>query len=399
MSVLVLNSGSSSIKYRLFDSAGEISVASGTIEQIGEGESLIRHRAGERGEEIVDSIQLADHRAGFEQVLATLGRSDGIGDSEGILAIGHRVVHGGETFRQPTRIDERVTDAIREQIRLAPLHNPGNLMGIEVARERLPDVPQVAVFDTAFHQTMPPHAVHYALPLSLQRTHRLRRYGFHGISHRYVTGRSARFLGCPPDRLNLITLHLGNGASAAAIRDGRSVDTSMGLSPLEGLIMGTRGGDLDPAIPSFLMRETGRSADQVDGLLNAESGLKGICGQSDMRTIERSARDGDERCQLALEMYAYRIRKYIGSYLAVLGRVDAVVFTAGIGENSHEIRARSCEGLSALGIEIDPARNEAVSREEREIQGEGSRVKILVIPTNEELEIARETLACLRASG
>jgi acetate kinase len=290
-----------------------------------------------------------------------------------------------------------VIAAIGEQIQLAPLHNPANIIGIEVARARMPDVPQVAVFDTAFHQTIPPRAYHYALPLDLHREHHLRRYGFHGTSHRYVAGRAAEYLERPLDSINLITLHLGNGASATAIQAGRSVDTSMGLTPLEGLVMGTRGGDLDPAIPFFIARATGRSADQVETLLNTESGLKGICGVNDMRTIARRAADGDQRSQLAMEMYTYRIRKYIGAYSAVLGHVDAIVFTAGIGENSAEIRAGSCRGLSALRIEIDPVRNASAAREAREIQAQGSAVKVLVIPTNEELEIARETLAAIRA--
>jgi acetate kinase len=255
----------------------------------------------------------------------------------------------------------------------------------------------VAVFDTAFHQTIPPRAYHYALPRDLHEKHHVRRYGFHGTSHRYVAGKAAEHLGRRLESLNLITLHLGNGASATAIQAGRSVDTSMGLTPLEGLIMGTRGGDLDPAIPFFLARATGRSPDQVEALLNSESGLKGICGVNDMRTIQRRAAGGDERARLAMEMYAYRIRKYIGAYSAVLGRVDAIAFTAGIGENSAEIRESSCRGMSALGVEIDPARNAAVSPDAPEIQREGAPVKVLVIPTNEELEIAQETLACIRA--
>jgi acetate kinase len=261
----------------------------------------------------------------------------------------------------------------------------------------MPDVPQVAVFDTAFHQTIPPHAYHYALPFDLHEDHHVRRYGFHGTSHCYVAKRAAEHLDRPLASLNLITLHLGNGASATAIQAGRSVDTSMGMTPLEGLIMGTRAGDLDPALPFFLARATGRSPDRVEALLNTESGLKGICGVNDMRTIQRRAAEGDERAQLATEMYAYRVRKYIGAYSAVLGRVDAVVFTAGIGENSPEIRASACRGLSALGIEIDPARNADASRQAREIQPEGAAVKVLVIPTNEELEIAQETLATIRA--
>lgn len=397
MRIMVLNSGSSSIRYQLFDmSSGDV-LASGIVEQIGEEGSKLRHRSAKQAAEIVRAVSAPDHRAGFQQITAVLSESGSLDAAEALFGIGHRVVHGGEVFKQPTLIDDDVIAAIREQTPLAPLHNPANIIGIEVARAHMPHVPQVAVFDTAFHQTIPPRAYRYALPFDLHEEHHVRRYGFHGTSHFYVAGRAAEYLGSPLASLNLITLHLGNGASATAIQAGRSVDTSMGMTPLEGLIMGTRAGDLDPAIPCFLARATGRSLDQVETLLNTESGLKGICGVNDMRTIQRRAAEGDERAQLATEMYAYRIRKYIGAYFAVLGRVDAIVFTAGIGENSPEIRASACRGLSALGIEIDPARNAAASREIREIQPEGTALKLLVVPTNEELEIAQETLATIRA--
>jgi acetate kinase len=397
MRIMVLNSGSSSIKYQLFDMSDETALASGIVEQIGEGDSRLRHRGGRDDQEISRAVSAPDHRAGFQQIAAALAESGSTDDPNGLSGIGHRVVHGGELFKEPTLIDDGVIAGIREQIPLAPLHNPANVIGIEVARARMPDVPQVAVFDTAFHQTIPPQAYHYALPLDLHEKHHVRRYGFHGTSHRYVAGKAAEHLGRPLGSLNLITLHLGNGASATAIQAGCSVDTSMGLTPLEGLVMGTRGGDLDPAIPFFLARATGRSPDQVEALLNRESGLKGICGVNDMRTIQQRAAAGDERARLAMDMYAYRIRKYIGAYSAVLGRVDAIVFTAGIGENSAEVRESSCRGMSALGVEIDPARNVSVSPEAPEIQREGAPVEVLVIPTNEELEIAQETLACIRA--
>jgi acetate kinase len=399
MRIMVLNSGSSSIRYQLFDMSGGDVLASGIVEQIGEKASRLRHRSGKGAEEIVRTVSAPDHRAGFQRIEAALSESGSLDASGALFGIGHRVVHGGGVFKEPTLIGEEVIAAIRQQIPLAPLHNPANIIGIEVARARMPDVPQVAVFDTAFHQTIPPRAYLYALPFELHEEHHVRRYGFHGTSHCYVAGRAAEYLERPLASLNLITLHLGNGASATAIRAGRSVDTSMGMTPLEGLIMGTRAGDLDPAIPFFLARATGRSPGQVEALLNTESGLKGICGVNDMRTVQRLAEEGDERSRLAMEMYAYRIRKYIGAYSAVLGRVDAVVFTAGIGESSPEIRASACRGLSALGIEIDPAKNAAASREAREIQPEGGAVKVLVVPTNEELEIAQETLAAIRGAA
>ena len=280
-------------------------------------------------------------------------------------------------------------------IPFAPLHNPGNLQGIEVALATCPGVPQVAVFDTAFHQTMPPRAFRYALPRDLYDVHRVRRYGFHGTSHAHVARRAAELLGKPPGSLNLITLHLGNGASAAAIREGKSVDTSMGMTPLEGLIMGTRCGDLDPAVPFFLGTVTGKNPVELLALLNKESGLKGICGANDMREVHRKAEEGDPSASLAIDMYCYRIRKYIGAYTAVLGRVDALVFTGGVGENDAEVRRRACEGLERLGIAVDEARNGSPSGEPREIQREGMPVKVLVVPTNEELEIALQTIACI----
>ena len=347
-------------------------------------------RIGEAGPSAV-----RDHGEGFGRVMADLSDSGAIGDPAGLFGIGHRVVHGGERFREPARVDAGVLDAIRAMIPFAPLHNPGNLQGIEVALATCPGVPQVAVFDTAFHQTMPPRAFHYALPRDLYDVHRVRRYGFHGTSHAHVARRAAELLGKPPASLNLITLHLGNGASAAAIREGKSVDTSMGMTPLEGLIMGTRCGDLDPAVPFFLGTATGKDPGEIQTLLDEESGMKGICGANDMREVHRLAEAGNPSATLAIEMYCYRIRKYIGAYTAVLGRVDALVFTGGIGENDAEVRRRACEGLEGLGIAVDEAGNGAVSREPREIQREGMPVKVLVIPTNEELEIALQTIACI----
>ena len=379
MKVLVLNSGSSSIKYRLFRTGSMEVLRAGAVERIGEpGPSAVR-----------------DHMEGFARVMSDLSDSGTIGEPAGLFGIGHRVVHGGDRFREPARVDRAVLDAIRAMTPFAPLHNPGNLQGIEVALAACPGVPQVAVFDTAFHQTMPPRAFRYALPRDLYDVHRVRRYGFHGTSHAHVARRAAELLGGPPGSLNLITLHLGNGASAAAIRGGKSVDTSMGMTPLEGLIMGTRCGDLDPAIPFFVGAATGRGPGELLDLLNEESGLKGICGANDMREVHRRAAGGDPSASLAIDMYAYRIRKYIGAYAAVLGRVDALVFTGGIGENDADVRRRACEGLSLLGIAVDEERNGSPSPVPREIQREGMPVKVLVIPTNEELEIALQTVACI----
>jgi acetate kinase len=380
LKVLVLNSGSSSIKYRLFDMESMAVLRAGAVDRIGEtGPSAV-----------------ADHGEGFVRVMSDLSTSGTLGDPAGLFGIGHRVVHGGERFREPARVDAGVLDAVRKMIPFAPLHNPGNLQGIEIALAMCPGVPQVAVFDTAFHQTMPPRAFRYALPRDLYDVHRVRRYGFHGTSHAYVARRAAELLGKPPGALNLITLHLGNGASATAIREGKSVDTSMGMTPLEGLIMGTRCGDLDPAVPFFLGTATGKDPVELFSLLDEESGMKGICGENDMREVHRMAEAGDPSAELAIDMYSYRIRKYIGAYAAVLGRFDALVFTGGIGENDALVRRRACEGLSLLGIEVDEARNGSPSGEPREIQREGMPVKVLVIPTKEELEIALQTVACIR---
>jgi acetate kinase len=382
LKLLVLNSGSSSIKYRLFRIESMAVLRAGVVERIGE--------SGPSG--------VLDHREGFARVMADLSESGTMGAPASLFGIGHRVVHGGERFREPVRVDHGTLDAIRAMIPFAPLHNPGNLQGIEVALATCPGVPQVAVFDTAFHQTMPPRAFRYALPRSLYDDHRVRRYGFHGTSHAHVARRAADLLRKPPAALNLITFHLGNGASAAAILEGKSVDTSMGMTPLEGLIMGTRCGDLDPAVPFFLGTVTGKDPAEVLALLNEESGMKGICGANDMREVHRRTAGGDPSASLAIDMYVYRVRKYIGAYTAVLGRVDALVFTGGIGENDAEIRRLACEGLHRLGIAVDDARNGSPSPAPREIQREGMPVKILVIPTNEELEIALQAVTCIRNS-
>ena len=399
MRILVLNSGSSSIKFRLFDLHAGRTEASGLVERIGEaaGRARIRLRGGNPpgDAEREEVLAIADHAAGFRWVQENMTAA-GLGAAGVLDGIGHRVVHGGEAFRDPALIDDRVLASIRDHIPLAPLHNPANLTGIEAARAAFPDTPQVAVFDTAFHQTMPPHAYRYALPTDLYRDFGVRRYGFHGTSHRYVTHRVARHLDVSPERLNLIVLHLGNGASASAILGGRSVDTSMGLTPLEGLMMGTRSGDIDPALHAYLARNAGLDIDAIDAMLNRASGLKGICGSGDMREVEARADAADETAALALEMYCYRIRKYLGAYAAVLGRVDAIAFTAGIGENSPTVRAKATQGLAPLGLEIDVTRNRAPSGDPAEIQATSSRVKVLIVATNEELQIAEETAACLQ---
>jgi acetate kinase len=400
MKILVINSGSSSIKYRLFDMTAGTVLASGVLEQIGETHSRLTHQTrNAQGEmdEIVKTEAVADHPVGFQLIGTVLGESGALADIAELSGIGHRVVHGGEEFKEPTLIDKNVIDTIRRLIPLAPLHNPANLLGIEVAMQNAPQVPQVAVFDTAFHQSIPEYAFRYAIPQNLYERHHVRRYGFHGTSHHYVAKQAARLMGRPLARLNLITLHLGNGASATAVKAGRSIDTSMGMTPLEGLIMGTRSGDIDPAIIFYLGRQTGLGRDAVESILNKDSGLKGICGVNDMREIEELVHAANPRAGLAIEMYCYRIKKYIGAYAAALRRLDALIFTAGIGENSALIRARSCRGLSHLGIEIDPEKNGQKSHSAFEIQKQGSRVRVLVIPTNEELEIAEQVVACIQS--
>jgi acetate kinase len=400
MRVIVVNSGSSSIKYEVFALGDCTSLVKGLLERIGTPEARFKRRwltdSGD-WEEISETRPIADHREGFQFLLEVAISHPTTRVAPGaFFGFGHRVVHGGERFRVPVIIDDAVIRQIKDLIPLAPLHNPPNVAAIEVLRALRPDVPNVAVFDTAFHQSMPPRAFHYALPSDLYRLHHVRRYGFHGSSHQYVAHEASSHLGIPAAKLNLITLHLGNGASAAAVRGGKSIDTSMGLTPLEGLIMGTRCGDLDPAVHFYLSRKTGKAFEAIEDILNKESGLKGICGMNDMREIQRCAEEGDAQAGLAIEMFCYRIKKYIGAYYAVLGRVDAIVFTGGIGENSARVRRESCEGLTGLGILLDDRRNEEVSSGLVEIQTEDSKVKILVIPTDEEREIARQTIQTIR---
>jgi acetate kinase len=361
--VLVLNTGSSSVKYQLIETSSERRLAGGMVEEV------------------------ADHA----EALAAIG--DELADVT-VDAVGHRVVHGGERFSEPTLIDDAVVDAVRDLVSLAPLHNPANLLGIEQARCRWPDVPHVAVFDTAFHRTLPPAAFRYAVPESWYTELGVRRYGFHGTSHQYVARRAAHLLGRPLDEVDLITAHLGNGASMAAVARGRSVETSMGFTPLEGLVMGTRSGDIDPAVIAHVSLATGRDPLDVIGELNRGSGLRGLSGSSDMREILDRCDRGDAPAQLAFDVFCHRVRSYVGAYLAVLGRCDAIVFTGGIGEHSSHVRAAAVGGLGALGIELDPKRNDA---DEQVISADGATIAVLVVPTDEEREIARQTDEVVRA--
>lgn len=403
MRVVVINSGSSSVKYQVFALDDCSTVVVGLLERIGTRDACFKRRwltgSGD-WTEMTETLPVADHYEAFRFLLDASLRYPTTGvAANAFFGFGHRVVHGGEVFHEPVIIDDEVIKQIRALIPLAPLHNLPNVLAIEALRKLRPDIPNVAVFDTAFHQSMPPRAFHYALPREMYRIYNVRRYGFHGTSHQFVTREASRYLGIPEERLNLIVFHLGNGASAAAVQGGKSVDTSMGLTPLEGLIMGTRCGDLDPAVHFYLSRKTGKPFDAIEDILNKESGLKGICGTNDMREIQHRADNGDEWAKLAIDMFSYRIRKYIGAYSAVLERVDALIFTGGIGENSARIRRESCKGLSALGICLDDRRNGVASSGIMEIQNEDSRVKVLVIRTNEELEIARQTIQTIRRTG
>lgn len=400
MNILVINSGSSSIKYQLFDMARRETIGVGLVERIGEAQSRIKHRAllDGREETVVRELVIENHRRGLQEVSQLLmNPTMGVIQSPAeIAAVGHRVVHGGEQFSEPTVITERVKQVVRDLAPFAPLHNPPNLQGIEVAEEIFPEATQVAVFDTAFHQTLPPSAYRYAIPNRFYQEHGIRVYGFHGTSHLYVTKRASEFLNQPACETNLITAHLGNGASITAVRGGQSVDTSMGFTPLPGLIMGSRCGDIDPAIVFYLGTQLGMSFSQIDRMLNKESGLIGISGANDLRDIEDRQGQGDAAAQLALDMYTYRIKKYIGAYMAALERVDALVFTAGVGENSSYVRWHACRGLNHLGIVLDRERNErGANGAAVEIQAADSPVKVLIIPTNEELEIATQTQAVL----
>ncbi|HQF86989.1 MAG TPA: acetate kinase [Acidobacteriota bacterium] len=393
MIVLTLNCGSSTVKYKLIDTTTQKNLAVGKADRVGMMGAIIDvERPG--GEKIVRETELLDHAMAISAIIRLLVEPElGILKSlDEIQAIGHRVVHGGETFTGSVRITDAVVQTLKDNIQLAPLHNPPNIVGIEAAMAILPNVPMVGVFDTAFHTTMPEHAYIYPIPYALYKKYAIRRYGFHGTSHFYVARRACEILKTKASETNLITLHLGNGASATAVRGGKSVDTTMGFTPLEGLVMGTRCGDIDPAIIIHIMDQEKISVREANNLLNKFSGLIGISGQSsDMRDLEDLYQKGDKQARLAIDIYAYRIKKYIGAYAAALGQLDCIVFTAGIGENSPLIREKSIGGLDRLGIKLDKKRNDGLRAKEAVISTDDSPVKVLVVPTNEELVIAMDT--------
>lgn len=389
MKILVINSGSSSIKFQLIEMPEKLVLASGMVERIGLDQSRIKLSvSNESFEEVRD---IPNHETGL-QMIAGLLLSESVGllkDSSEIEAVGHRVVHGGSTFSETVRIDNEVKSKIKELFSLAPLHNPHNFKGIEVAEKIFDKAAQIAVFDTAFHQTMPEEAYRYAIPERFLKEEQIRAYGFHGTSHKYVSEKAINYL--DRDDSKIITVHLGNGCSITAVKNGKSVEHSLGFGPMNGLVMGTRSGDIDQSVIFFLMEELGYSSDQVKKILQEESGMQGLTGYSDLREIELKAEQGDETCLMALKMNAYRVKKYIGAYIAVLNGVDALVFTAGIGENSDVIRKFVCEDMEYLGIKLDQEKNKVRAKELREIQAENEKVKILVIPTNEEIEIANQS--------
>ncbi|WP_225753059.1 acetate/propionate family kinase [Actinotalea sp. Marseille-Q4924] len=392
--VLVLNSGSSSIKYQLVDVTSGEAVAGGLVERIGEPEGSLRHDGPSGRTERTQAV--ADHTAGVRAVLDLFEEvGPSLADLE-IVAVGHRVVQGGDRFTEPTLVDDDVEAAIEDLSPLAPLHNPPNLAGIRAARTAFPDLPHVAIFDTAFHHTLPPEAYTYAIDRETARAYGIRRYGFHGTSHAYVSRRAAAMLGKEPSEVNVIVAHLGNGASITAVEGGCSVETSMGLTPLEGLVMGTRSGDIDPAVIFHLQRVGGMSTDDIDTLLNRRSGLLGLAGANDLRDVHAAIESGDEEAALALEVYCHRLRHYVGAYYAQLGRVDAIAFTAGVGENDDVVRLESLSGLERLGIVVDPERNEGRKKAETVISPDDAEVAVLVIPTNEELEIAQQAVAVVQ---
>ncbi|MEP7090544.1 MAG: acetate kinase [Nocardioidaceae bacterium] len=388
--VLVLNAGSSSLKYSLVDAVSGRADASGLVERIGEPGGVLTHH-GPQGDHRTER-SFATHADALRTVLdAFEDHGPRLRDVD-LRAVGHRVVHGGARFSAPVLVDDEVVAGVEALVPLAPLHNPASVEGISTARTLFPDLPQVVVFDTAFHQTLPESAYTYAVPLSLRDDHGIRRYGFHGTSYSFVTRASAALLGRPVEELNMVVLHLGNGASACAVRGGRSVDTSMGLTPLQGLVMGTRSGDVDPALHAHLERQLGWSVHEVDRVLNRESGLKGLSGSVDFRELTERCQAGDAQAQLAVDVYNHRIRSYVGAYYAVLGTVDAVVFTAGVGQNSPEVRAASLSGLERLGIVVDPGLNQRRCTAPMTVSPDGSEVAVLVVPTDEEWEIARQTM-------
>lgn len=400
MLILVLNCGSSSIKYQLLDVEEGTVLAKGLLEKIGLSDSFFTHEPS--GKEAVSfPVEAKDHFSGLEVVTSALTHPEYgvVKDLKEIDAVGHRVVHGGERFSNSVLITAEVMAVVEECAELAPLHNPANIMGIRACKRLMPDTPQVAVFDTAFHQTIPRYIFLYGLPYEYYTKYKLRRYGFHGTSHKYVAQKAAEMLDRPLKELKLITCHLGNGSSVTAVQNGYSLDTSMGFTPLEGLMMGTRTGDIDPAIALFLMEREGLSTQEVNDLFNKKSGFLGLSGLSnDVRDLRAAAVQGHERAKIALEVYPYRVKKRIGSYMAAMGGVDAIVFTAGIGENDPQMRADICAGLEFLGVDIDLQKNEATRGKAGDISTGAAKVRVLVIPTNEELMIARETKGVVEAA-
>lgn len=398
MNILVVNAGSSSIKYQLIDMKTELPLSSGIVERIGLKEGVIKHKTFINGEEkkIKEKFPIADHSVGLKRVaeLLTDKKIGVISNPSEIQAVGHRLVHGGEAFTKTVIITDEVKAKVTELFPLAPLHNPANLTGVKVAEEVFPNAVQIGVFDTAFHQTMPEVAYRYAIPKNMYTEMGIRKYGFHGTSHKYVSEKAIEYLG--KNDAKVITIHLGNGASMAAVNAGKSVDTSMGIGPLNGLIMGTRSGNIDPSIIFYLVEQKGYSVEEVSRILNKESGMQGLTGDTDMREIEERYLNEDREAVLAYQMYAYRIKQYIGNYAAAMNGLDAIVFTAGIGENDTIVRKLVCQNMEYFGIEPDEEKNSVRNSEIREINKAGAKTKILVIPTNEELEIARQSFELIK---
>jgi acetate kinase len=393
MKIIVINCGSSSIKYQLFEMNTHEVLAKGVVEKIGLHGSFIKHERND-GDKVVLEGEIFDHQTGIEYVLGLLSsaKHGSIKSFDEIEAVGHRVVHGGEKFNSSVLITDDVIKKVEECIELAPLHNPPNLKGISAMQALLPNVPQVGAFDTAFHQTMPDFAYMYAIPYSLYKKYAIRRYGFHGSSHRFVSKRACEILGVDYNKQRIITCHLGNGGSVAAIMDGKSMDTSMGMTPVEGLVMGTRSGDMDLGVLTYLMTREELDVSTANTLINKHSGMLGISGvSSDMREITAAANEGNERAKLGLTMFYYRIKKYVGAYAAAMGGVDIIVFTGGIGENSDITREEVSKNMEYMGVVLDPSKNKGVRGEEKVISAENSKVKIMIVPTNEELVIAEDT--------
>ena len=392
MKVLVINTGSSSLKYQLIDMDNESVLAKGLCDRIGIEGSYLKHAKPE-GDAFVVESPMPDHKVAIGKVLEALTDKEMgvIGDMSEIDAVGHRVVHGGESFSKSVLIDEKVMQAIRDCIELAPLHNPPNIIGIEACQQLMPNTPMVAVFDTAFHQTMPAKSYMYAVPYEAYEKYGVRKYGFHGTSHKYVSAKAAEFLGKPLEEFKMVTCHLGNGSSICAVKNGKAMDTSMGFTPMDGILMGTRSGSVDPAILTFLMGKEGMDAKAMDNYLNKKSGVLGVSGvSSDFRDLDKAAEEGNERAQLALDMFTYRVTKYIGEYAAAMNGVDVILFTAGVGENNPILRKDVCAGLTYLGVEIDEQANNRKGGV-FEFSTPNSKVKVLVVSTNEELAIARDT--------